>query len=73
MFLSSAGCNEGHLNSIILAVTMYRIYANSFSGFLENTGKYFSQALILASIKPQYIKQLFIDWPVQCMKTQVQV
>ena len=32
------------------------------------TGKSFSDALILASTKPQYDKRLFIDLPVQYMK-----
>ena len=33
------------------------------------TGKSFSEALILASTNPQYDKSLFIDLPVQYMKT----
>ena len=33
------------------------------------TGKSFSEALILASTNPQYDKKLFIDLPVQYMKT----
>ena len=33
------------------------------------TGKSFSEALILASINPQYDKRLFIDLPVLYMKT----
>ena len=33
------------------------------------TGKSFSEALILASTNPQYDKRLFIDLPVQYMKT----
>ena len=33
------------------------------------TGKSFSEALILASTNPQYGKRLFIDLPVQYMKT----
>ena len=33
------------------------------------TGKSFSKALILASTNPQYDKRLFIDLPVQNMKT----
>ena len=35
----------------------------------DNTGKSFSEALILASANPQYDKRLFIDLPVQNMKT----
>ena len=33
----------------------------------SSTGKYFSEALILASTNPQYDKRLFIDLPVQYM------
>ena len=33
------------------------------------TGKSFSEALILASTNPQYDKRLFIDLPLQYMKT----
>ena len=33
-----------------------------------NTGKYFSEALILASTNPQYDKRLFIELQVQYMK-----
>ena len=33
------------------------------------TGKSFSEALIIASTNPQYDKRLFIDLPVQYMKT----
>ena len=33
------------------------------------TGKSFSEALILTSTNPQYDKRLFIDLPVQYMKT----
>ena len=38
---------------------------------LENmkTGKSFSEPLILASTNPQYDKRLFIELPVQYMKT----
>ena len=35
----------------------------------DNTGNSFSEALILASTKPQYVKLLFIDLPVQYMET----
>ena len=35
----------------------------------KDTGKSFSEALILASTNPQYDKRLFIDLPVQYMKT----
>ena len=35
----------------------------------SSTGKYFSEALILASTYPQYDKRLFIEVPVQHMKT----
>ena len=34
-----------------------------------HTGKSFSEALILGSTNPQYDKRLFIDLPVQYMKT----
>ena len=34
-----------------------------------HTGKSFSEALILASTNPQYDERLFIDLPVQYMKT----
>ena len=36
---------------------------------IDGTGKSFSEALILASTNPQYEKRLFIDLPVQYMKT----
>ena len=36
----------------------------------KGAGKSFSEALILASTDPQYVKRLFIDLPVQYMKTQ---
>jgi hypothetical protein len=39
-----------------------------FIGF-SVTGKSFSEALILASTNPQHDKRLFIDLPVQYMKT----
>jgi hypothetical protein len=35
----------------------------------EDTGKSFSEALILASTNPQYDKRLFIELPVQHIKT----
>ena len=35
------------------------------------TGKSFSEALILPSTNPQYDKRLFIDLPVQYMKTTI--
>ena len=35
---------------------------------LQNTGKSFSEALILASTNPQYDKRLFIELHVQYMK-----
>ena len=35
----------------------------------SSTGKSFSEALILASINPRYDKRLFIDLPLQYMKT----
>ena len=36
---------------------------------LPITGKSFSEALVLASTNPQYDKRLFIELPVQQMKT----
>ena len=36
---------------------------------LEYTGKSLLEALILTSTNPQYDKRLFIDLPVQYMKT----
>ena len=36
--------------------------------YKRSTGKYFSQALILASTNPQYGKRLFIELQVQYMK-----
>ena len=36
---------------------------------LGGTGKFFSEALILASPNPQYYKRLFVELPVQHMKT----
>ena len=35
----------------------------------DDTGKSFSEALILASTNPQYEERLFIDLPVHYMKT----
>ena len=35
----------------------------------EDTGKSFSEAPFLASTNPQYYKRLFVDLPVQYMKT----
>ena len=37
--------------------------------FEKGTGKSLSEALILGSTNPQYDKRLFIDLPVQYMKT----
>ena len=39
--------------------------------FIDDTGKSFSEALILSSTNPQYDKRLFIDLPVQYMKTTI--
>ena len=36
---------------------------------VRDTGKSFSEALILASTNPQYEERLFIDLPVHYMKT----
>jgi hypothetical protein len=47
--------------------TEYRFLNKSL--MKSNTGKSFSEALILASTNPQYDKRLFIDLPVQYMKT----
>ena len=38
---------------------------------IPHTGKSFSEALILASTNPQYEKRLFVDLPVQYMKTTI--
>ena len=38
--------------------------------FKLDTGKSFSETLIIASTNPQYDKRLFIDLPVQYMKTR---
>ena len=45
------------------------IALNPIVGSLDHTGKSFSEALILASTNPQYDKRLFIELPVQYMKT----
>ena len=37
--------------------------------FMYSTGKSLSEAFILTSTNPQYNKRLFIDLPVQYMKT----
>ena len=42
---------------------MYKMYKSQF------TGKLLFEALILASTNPQYDKILFIDLPVQYVKT----
>ena len=39
------------------------------NGSTTFTGKSFSEALILASTNPQYDNRLFIELPIQCMKT----
>jgi hypothetical protein len=45
------------------------IYRNSnFVADIFSTGKSFSEALILASTKPQYHKMLFFELQVQYMK-----
>ena len=36
---------------------------------IQGTGKSLSEALILGSTNPKYVKRLFIDLPVQYMKT----
>ena len=43
--------------------------SDHYSTLLYLTGKSFSEALILASTNPQYDKRLFIELPVQHMKT----
>ena len=43
--------------------------ANYINSSSNSTGKSFSEALIIASTNPQYDKRLFIDLPVQYMKT----
>ena len=40
-----------------------------FESFAKTTGKSLLEALILSSTNPQYDKRLFIDLPVQYMKT----
>ena len=40
-----------------------------FENILKRAGKSFSEVHILGSTNPQYDKQLFIDLPVQYMKT----
>ena len=42
---------------------------DSNSEAVSNSGKSFSEPLILASTNPQYDKRLFIELPVQHMKT----
>ena len=39
------------------------------TGIQLSTGKSFSEALILVTNNPQYVKRLYIDLPVQYMKT----
>ena len=39
--------------------------AKIIHGGIGGTGKYFSEALIVASTNPQYVKRLFIDLPDQ--------
>ena len=40
-----------------------------FFKIIPHTGKSFSEALILVSTNPKYDKRLFMDLPVQYMKT----
>ena len=54
-------------NLILKHLHIIIIYLNL--KFLHITGKSFSEALILASTNPKYDKRLFIDLPVQYMKT----
>ena len=48
----------------------YASFSKSTKFFNFNTGKSLSEALILGSTNPQYDKRLFIDLPVQYMKTR---
>ena len=41
----------------------------STSNSAVGSGKFLSEASILGSTNPQYDKRLFIDLPVECMKT----
>ena len=43
--------------------------SNFYGSDVTSTGKSLSEALILASTNPQYDKRLFIELPVQHMKT----
>ena len=48
-------------------------FLEDFLKYLQlNTGKSMSEALILASTNPQYVKRLFIDLPVLTRKLQAQ-
>ena len=45
------------------------VYRASTLYILDGAGNFFSEALILASTNPHYNKRLFIDLPVQYLKT----
>ena len=47
----------------------YSLYFHERNSSIVITGKSFSKVLILASTNPQYDKRLFIDLPVEYMKT----
>ena len=49
----------------------YEFIENSFPSYnqADGTGNFFSEALIFASTNPQIDKRLFINLPVQYMKT----
>ena len=49
--------------------SVWKHFVNSKINRNSDTGKSFSEALILAPTNPQYDKRLFIDLPVQYMKT----
>ena len=50
-------------------VRIYSSLSNKYVGWNNCTGKSLSEAFILTSTNPQYDKILFIDLPVQYMKT----
>ena len=57
------------LTLTLLSAATFAAMASVESGMGLFTGKSFSKALILASTNPQYYKRLFVELPVQHMKT----
>ena len=57
------------MSKYLLNSGFQQIFSDCDEKFCHCTGKSLLEALILASTNPQYDKRLFIDLPVQDMKT----